>query len=131
MIAFFPDRATARHLVLALVRHRKMCAATGRPYPSALAELERAASEAASVTGPLGAEGGDQALVVANDAKNGYVLTQRQAAAALGVHPRTIRRMLERDELRAIPVGGRRRVARASLEEFVRAPRSCSRHNGT
>ena len=120
VIAYFPDRAVARHLALALIRHRKACARNHQPYPSALAELERAASEAAGVPGRLGADGGNRPESDGNSGQTGpSVLSQRQVAAVLGIHPRTVRRMLDRGELQPVYIGSRRRVARESLQFVV------------
>lgn len=47
-------------------------------------------------------------------------ITVEEAARALRVHPRTIRRICERGELRAIRVGRQWRIDRASFEEYYR-----------
>jgi len=53
------------------------------------------------------------------------LLTVAQAADVLKVSPITIRRMLERRELRAIPIGGRGgrllRIDRAELDRALRS----------
>lgn len=50
----------------------------------------------------------------------GELLTIRQAAELIGVHPATVRRMVARGEIKAIKVPGKHRITRiprASLNE--------------
>lgn len=49
-------------------------------------------------------------------------VTVKQAAAALSVSERTIRRLLAADELAEVRIRGARRVQYASLEELCQAP---------
>jgi excisionase family DNA binding protein len=49
------------------------------------------------------------------------LLSQQQVAAVLGVHPRTVGRMLDRGDLPAVPAGRRRRVARRALARYLAA----------
>jgi excisionase family DNA binding protein len=54
------------------------------------------------------------------------LLHVKEAAAELGVHPGTIRRHIHAGDLEAVRLGdgGRYRVTRAALEEFLRPARS-------
>jgi excisionase family DNA binding protein len=48
------------------------------------------------------------------------LLHVKQAAAELGIHPITCRRYIATGQLRAVRLGGRVRVPREALDEFVR-----------
>lgn len=116
------DATLAAHLAVALARHREELARSGRPRPTGLVDLEALAVEIArDARGQTGTGGDSQVDAAAGSAYNGRheLLSQREAAEVLGVSPRTIRRMLDRQELAGVPVGGRRRVRRADLEALT------------
>jgi excisionase family DNA binding protein len=48
------------------------------------------------------------------------LLTLREVSTTLRVSPKTVRRMIDRQELRAFRVGGQLRVSRDSLVDLLR-----------
>jgi excisionase family DNA binding protein len=131
------DAELARHLVIALGRHRRWCREQRVPMPAALDELVevlgasvRASAQERAVV--PAANGGqirpDPANVVAGVDRCGggpdpapvtpLTVDYATAGARLGRSARTVRRMVADGQLVPVVVGGRRRIRVADLEAF-------------
>jgi excisionase family DNA binding protein len=119
MIFLEVDRQLAAHVAAALHLLRESLALSGRPRPAGLVDLESAFLRVAR--GQSATDDDTERELVAAAAYGGQheLLTQRRAATMIGVSARTISRMIDRGDIPAVQVGGRRRVARAALEDFA------------
>lgn len=118
------DDHAAAHVIAAVRAHRRWVREQGYRMPEALDDLERVALAA------FGGSGSDT-LRQAQTAALGPVtpaatveamaVSTREAAAALGLSARTIARLIERDELASVKVGGSRRIPVAELERLAGA----------
>jgi Helix-turn-helix domain len=120
------DPVMAGHLALALARYREELARRGYPRPAGLVDLEAMARAAAvaDMRGQEGAAADRSRTAAAGDAYGGRhdrigLLTQKHFAAAVGCDPRTVRRWLDRGEVRSVPVNGRRRIPASELERLT------------
>ena len=112
------DEWTAAHAAAAIRAHRGAMRRGGHPVPGALADLEQALTAAAkrgqSRTVPAVPDVSADAAPM-----NALTLTYDQAATLLGRSARTVRRMVDRGDLEAVRVGGRRMVRRADVERLA------------
>jgi excisionase family DNA binding protein len=118
------DPVLARHLARAVEHYRDALARHGYPRPAGLLDLQAAAERAARTAIPGDSrQDGTPPVDSSADALYGGrrdLLTQRRAAAMVGVSERTIRSWLDRGELLSVRVAGRRRIRAADLERFTR-----------
>lgn len=118
------DRETAGHLAVAIALHRRTLDRSGHACPPGLVDLQHFATEIGQGNGQTGVDGGsggDTGRGGSHTAPDGHgdLLTQRQAAGALGIHPRTLRRWLDRGEVEGVPVAGRRWIPRTELDRLI------------
>jgi hypothetical protein len=117
------DVELAGHLALALSRYRDELARRGYTRPAGLIDLEAAARHVVEtdMRGEAGANGGadrGSAGSPAYGCERHGLLTQKHFAAALGWHPRTVRRWLDLGEVRCVTVNGRRRIPVSELDRL-------------
>lgn len=130
MIVLELDRELATHLANALKLYRHYLAKKGYPRPAGLLDLQEVADRASNRTqedagrGTVGGERTQEdadsgAVALAEQAEARELFSQSEAAVRLGRTPRSVRRMFDRGELRAVSVGGRRHVPRAELDRLI------------
>lgn len=128
LVAINLDRATAGHLAVAIELYRRSLDRNGTQPPSALVDLQHLAIEVArSGEGDApGRTGACEDAAPRSDPSRSYagrddrqLLTQKDAAEVLGVHPRTVRRWLDTGDLGSVTVGSRRRIPRQETDRFL------------
>ena len=107
------DGASARHLGRALEAYRARCRGDGMPLPPALADL------LAATTGQ-GRPDVEADEDMADDGRmTPLLLTYLEAGQRLRLSERSVRRLVAAGDLRAVEVGGRRRIHTADLEQYA------------
>jgi excisionase family DNA binding protein len=110
---------TGAHLARAIAAHKTWCRANGHSLPAQLADL---ASHLATVC--QGSPTRDDSEPFGDTPNVQIAFTFREAAEALRVSERGIYRLVEKGDLRAIEVAGRRRIHHADLVEFAERQRN-------
>ena len=111
------DDRLRKHLARALADHLQWCRRNAVAAPPELSALLASLSDSdADRGGQAWSNQRDDALL-----RDGLCVTYSAAAAALGVSVRTVRRLVASGRLRAVPVGGSRRILVDELRLMVGA----------
>jgi excisionase family DNA binding protein len=110
------DDATRSHLAAALAAHAHKCRHNGRPLPPALTALLDGWTATGGQTRP--SSPGPRAAGE-SDAMSALAVNYRDAGDLLGVSYRTVRRLVAKEVLPAVDVGGCRRIRTADLLDYV------------
>jgi excisionase family DNA binding protein len=121
LLAVALDRHAAAHLLAALRAHRRFARTQGYAIPAALDQLEQTALAALEPTAadrsrqeptPAPGSSAEQATV------GPMTCTIHEAAAAIGVSPRSIERRVASGEIASTKVGRSRRIPLRELERL-------------
>jgi excisionase family DNA binding protein len=108
----------AGHIALALGQHRRWAARTGLQLPAGLSEFERHLTRRAT-QGQRGTPLEDLWAVRDGAHVTARLLAYEDAAAALSVSERTVKRLVARGQLRAVRVAGTARIRVCDLDAYV------------
>lgn len=112
------DRQLAAHLVVALASHRRRLRSEGVFPPAGFEELVAVVTNCA--TAGQGETDPDDVLPWLQDAPMEKLLYKRsEAAKVLGIHERTVQRLVASGELPAVHVRGATRIRKADLDAYV------------
>ena len=116
MILHVDDPLVARHLAAALQAHARRCRRDALPVPAPLLALLAGLVASDGHTrprfDPIGVDGD-------HDGVTPLMLSYRDAADALSVSERSVRRLVATERLPAVDVGGSRRIRTSDLVSFV------------
>ena len=112
------DRELAAHLAVALASHRRRLRSEGLPPPAGFDDLVAVATKRARAG--QGQTDPDDVLAWLQDAPvERLLLTKAEAAKVLGIHERTVQRLVAAGELPAVHVRGATRIRKADLDAYV------------
>lgn len=116
MILIDLDAAERAHLRRALAAHQVWCRCNGIAFPESLRPLvDRSSQERPRVGEALDL---DDAPDVTSGAE--AMMTYAEAGVQLRLSARSVRRRVADGELRAVSIGGARRIRRDDLDEYLR-----------
>lgn len=100
------------HAQIALTHHARWCRSTGHPFPPLFSALLESLADSHGQSRPIL----DDAPAPPDAA---LMLTYNEAAQALRVSPRTVRRMVADGRLAVVEMGGCKRIRRADVEAIA------------